>query len=1169
LKKLFIFIAVMLIVISNTKAQQYIEFVENKGQWDNDVKFVGNIKQGKFGLIKNGYIVNKWTGGDFHSHGKSNDDVSHKEVEKAHNWHVKFVDANSNVQIVPSKPLEFLSNYYIGNDKSKWAEGCKSYTEFTYKNMYDNIDVHYYTSNGTLKYDIIVHPGGDVSKIDILYQGVNKLSKNKNGNLSVETSIGSFEEMQPYTYQVNETGKLKISSSYQLSGNRVSFNLGNYDKSKTLIIDPTIIFSTHSGSTADNWGMTATYGPDETFFGGGFIQGGNGFNTGPGPVNGSSAGARDIIIMKLSANGSNRLFVTYIGGANDEQPASLVADNSNNLFFLGRTNSANFPSAQTLGTGGGYDIVVGKLNVNGTLNRALRIGGSSDDGVNIQTGSLTSPSSLFFNYGDDGRGEINLDQAGNVLVSTCTQSDNFYLLNASQSTKAGAQDVAVLKFNSALTSTIFSTFYGGSGNDAGYVISENKENGNLFVAGGTASNNLPGDKTGVINPTFGGGAAGTVAAVDGFITVFSPTGTVVRSTYLGTASHDQIYGLQFDKNNFPYVMGISLGSMPVVNALFSNPGSHQFVAKLKKDLSGFEFATKFGTNTPTSNISPVAFLVDVCENIYVSGWGSGFKANFRPSDNSVSSMPVTADAFKSSSPDGNDFYYIVIEESAKSMLFGSFFGGNDLSLGEHVDGGTSRFDPKGYIYQAACASCGNATGSNSYPIVNGIGTGGGNCNLGMTKIRFNYTGVVSELNVRDTTGCAPLTTTFEELYRNAVSYEYDFGDGSPIIATTNPIQSHTYTVPGTYFAKLIAINLSSCNLRDTAIQRITVKHPSAVLDFNGVKQPPCLNLTYQFNNLSVAPASRPFGANVFRWNFGDNTPTVTSSGLAPVQHTYAAAGTYIVKLILLDTAYCNYPDSIVKTFILSTTVIADFVPTNGCAPYTTTIQNTSAAGSSWLWDFGSAGTSVLQNPTVTFTNPGTYNVRLITTDLATCNLRDTITKQVIVHPSPVANFTFTPNPSQLNTPSAFNNLSTNATIYKWKFGDGDSSTVANPIHQFIRTGTFNTCLYASNQFGCRDTFCRDVPAIVEAIIDIPTAITPNGDGVNDFVIPRGFGIETITFRIFNRWGNLLFETNERNKGWDGKYNGAVQPKEVYSYTLDAVMVDGTKVKKSGNITLLR
>ncbi len=1159
---------------SQINAQSYIEFVENKGQWDSNILYNGQINNGQIAFTQNGYKIVQYDAQQLNNfeaeeHLKG---TAKSLLINGHSWEVSFLNSKIKPEIITAKKTEGYLNYLIGNDQSKWGRDCKAFTSLTYNDIYPNVDVNYYSSNGSLKYDLIVKPGGEVKDIKLAYKGVNKLTLNtKTGNLQIQTSIGIFEEFAPYTYQLIDNKKQKINSSYQLEGSTLSFKVKSYDKNLPLVIDPTLIFSTHTGSTADNWGFSATYGPDESFFGGGIGRTQPGFPVTPGAFQTNFGGVDDVSIIKLNPNGSTRIYATYIGGSADEQPHSLIADASGNLVIAGRTSSNNYPTTSLFGTRGGYDIFITKLNAAGNgLIGSMIIAGSNDDGVNINATRLKS--SLQYNYGDDGRSEVNIDASGNIILASCTKSTNFFRTPFAFQNNygGGGQDGVIIKATPNLSTLVFSSFFGGSLNDAAYVINTNPIDGNIYVAGGTESNNLLGDKTGVVSPSTNGGT-------DGFITIIKPDGTsIIKTTYLGTSSYDQIYGLQFDKFGFPYVVGLSLGNMPVINAAFSQAGSHQFITKLNRDLSNIEYSTKFGTNSILPNISPVAFLVDKCQNVYVSGWGGWVYEN-APFDNTTTTgLSVTPDALKSAT-DGRDFYYFVLERNATSQLFGSFFGGNQAisQVSEHVDGGTSRFDPKGYIYQAACASCqlANSQGSAQYPTTAGSfsqsnGAGATGCNLGMTKIRFNLTGVGADLKATDTSGCVPLKVDFSDVFLNAVRYEFYFKDGSPVVSTTSPNVTHTFNTAGYYRVMMIAIDSLSCNLRDTAYINIRVRNDRATVDYVGLKQPPCLNLSYIFTNTSVAPAAKPFGTASFVWDFGDGSPLITT-GNAPQPKTYAAPGNYTVKLLLKDTNYCNSPDTAIKIFRLSTTVKADFTYNNGCAPYNATFNNTSLAGATFEWQFGDGGTSTAITPTHIYSAPGTYTVTLIANDPNTCNFTDTTRKSITINPTPVANFTFSPNPSLINTPTQFTNLSVDANKYVWKFGDGDSSTLTNPLYQYNASGTFNVCLTASNQFGCTDTTCYSVLARIEPALDIANAFTPNGDGVNDKVFVRGFGIKTINWRIFNRWGQIVFETNQRNVGWNGIYKGKLQPMDAYAYTLLVELSDGQKVKKSGDITLIR
>jgi gliding motility-associated-like protein len=235
--------------------------------------------------------------------------------------------------------------------------------------------------------------------------------------------------------------------------------------------------------------------------------------------------------------------------------------------------------------------------------------------------------------------------------------------------------------------------------------------------------------------------------------------------------------------------------------------------------------------------------------------------------------------------------------------------------------------------------------------------------------------------------------------------------------------------------------------------------------------------------------------------------------------------------------------------------------------------NTSLAGQSFQWNFGDGATSTAINPTHLYSVPGTYVVSLVANDPGTCNLIDSITLTIVVADKPTADFSFAPDPPVENTPTTFTNLSSpDAIRFIWYFGDGDSlkTTSRLPVsHQYNATGTFNACLIAFNATGCPDSVCKPVSAIVIPAVDVPNAFTPLSGGINSVVFVKGFGITKLRFIIWNRWGQKVFETNDKNIGWDGKFNGAVQPMDVYAYTLEVEFFDGKHATKKGDLTLIR
>ncbi|HEX6335206.1 MAG TPA: PKD domain-containing protein [Flavisolibacter sp.] len=1190
------------ILIGTTGASgQNIEFIENKGQWDAQVRYMGQIPNGAFFIHSNGYTVLQHHADDMQQlHNAShNHEVKGDVIVRSHAYRVRFENANEQPRIIADKPLYTYNNYFIGDDPSRWASNCQLFQGITVKDLYPGIDLRYYTDKGMMKYDLIVNPGGRVSDIVLKYEGTDRLDV-RNRELVIGTSVGELKELQPYTYQHGESGRVTVSARYVQRENTIRFNVGDYDQKSTLVIDPTLVFSSYSGSTVDNWGFTATYGPDGSMFGGGIVFG-TGFPVSPGAFQTNYGGGSgcfsngfDIGIIKLSPNGTSRIYATYLGGSGNEMPQSLIVDPQGNLIVAGRTNSpvsggTPYPIVGALiGPGGDWDIVVTKLNAAGTaLIGSRRIGGTSDDGANMAPCGSGGPMNLQRNYGDQSRSEVNLDASGNVYVASCTKStgalaDRFPVTpGAFQPLPGTQQDGVLLKFNSNLSTLLFSSFFGGDGNDAAYVVSINPFNGNIYIAGGTESSNLPGPTAGSLGPANHGG-------IDGFVSIVTPDGAaLVKTTYVGTSSIDQVYGIQFDLKGFPYVMGQTTGSWPVINAPWSQANGKQFIAKLQPDLGAYVYSTMFGKGSASPDISPVAFLVDRCENVYVSGWGGAVIASFPNAG--TGGLTVTPDAIKSTtdiSPGsgiGQDFYFFVLKRDATGQLFGSFFGQNG-GQSEHVDGGTSRFDQNGVIYQAICANCGSS--GVSFPTYPNPGVwaatkpAGASCNLAMVKIELDLAGVrggvlsVIDGVVRDTAGCVPLTVEFRDTVQMAVSYEWNFGDGPNVFTTTSPSITHTYSNIGTYQVMMVAIDSTKCNIRDTSYMTIRVDDLRAQLDFNAVKLNPCDSFKYRFDNISVAPAARPFGAGDFIWNFGDGSPSVVA-GPESVFHQYASPGTYTVQLILKDSVYCNYPDTITKQIRVASLVKADFdTPPNGCAPYTAQFTNTSDAGSQFIWDFGDGPPlSNEVSPSHIYQVPGTYTVTLIAIDSATCNISDTTTFTITVYDIPVADFSAAPQPPMVNVPISFTNLSSpDAVRFHWYFGDGDSliTTSRNVVqHEYNATGAFNACLVAFNPAGCADTICREVRTLIEPALDVPNAFTPLSGGVNSIVYVRGFGIAKMKFTIWSRWGQKVFEANDKRIGWDGRFKGEVLPMDVYAYTLDVEFSDGTKATKKGDITLIR
>ncbi len=554
----------------------------------------------------------------------------------------------------------------------------------------------YSSDEEQLKYDFLVAPGADVAQIKMRFNGADEVSL-LIGALKIKTSVGDVVEQKPYAYQEINGFKVEVKCDFEIQGNEVRFVLlDGYNTQLPLVIDPNVVFSSYTGSTADNWGYTATYDNQENMYIGGYVNAiefGTGlpngvypttvgaFQTvwagGTGGQNGNGNGIAyscDMGITKFSADGTQLLYSTYIGGTDNETPHSLVVDAQNNLIIYGVSYSSDYPVTanafdQTNNTNG--DIVVTKLNAAGTaLLGSTFIGGTSMDGINFDPQEF-SIGNLKRNYGDQNRGEVNVDAAGNIYVASCTKSADFPVsAGAIQTTNNGNQDGCAFKLNTDCSQLLWCTYLGGSNDDACYSL-DLGPNGTLYVAGGSMSSNFP-TTAGALHTSYMGGQ------YDGFMALINASGTqLLNSTYMGTGGDDQVYFVKLDALGNVYCVGQTTGNYPVVNATYSNPASGQFITKLNPALNSVFYSTVFGNGNGLPNISPTAFLVDTCENIYVAGWGNSTNSIFSqygfPANN-MFNMPLTSDAYQSTT-DGIDFYFIVLSKNAQNLLYGSYFGG--------------------------------------------------------------------------------------------------------------------------------------------------------------------------------------------------------------------------------------------------------------------------------------------------------------------------------------------------------------------------------------------------------------------------------------------------------------------------------------------------------------
>lgn len=1057
-----------------------IRFAENKGQWEPRVLFKADLVAGYLYLEKNCLTFQMWDGEALHEsrhgHGKTGD-------VRFHANRISFIGANPNPEVAASNADKDYRNYILGNDPSRWKNGVRLFHHVGYKNLWPQINLDWYGSAAGLKYDVHIQPGGNPALVQLKYDGVENL-RVKNGELHYNNSLGTFTEGEPLAYQIIKGERRLVKCRYVVDkdNSTVGFEFpAGYNTNYEVIIDPTLVFSSYTGSTADNFGFTATYDSLGNLYAGG-IAFSFGYPVTTGAFqSGFAGGSIDISISKFNPTGTNLVYSTYIGGIDNEQPSSLVVNNLNQLVILGTSGSADYPVSGGAVDGSfnggtfvnypsngvvfsnGSDIVVTVLSATGgTLVGSTFIGGTDNDGLN-------DAPNLHYNYGDQFRGEVIVNGQNEIYVATCTRSPNLPVTaNAIQATLNGTHDACVFKLNPTCSQLLFCTYLGGSNADAAFGIKLDSI-GQVYVTGGTSSNNFP-TTAGVIHPTYMGGVT------DGFVARLSANGNqVLNATYLGTTNYDQSFFVEIDDDGDVYVTGQSLGNYPVTAGVYSNANGRQFIHKLNSNFSATQYSTVFGSGSATTNISPTAFLVDICENVYVSGWGGDVNQNSpNPTTQGFTfGMPFTSDAYQNTT-DGSDFYYIVLNKNAGSLLYATFFGSSTVR--EHVDGGTSRFDRNGIVYQAMCAGCGGSDFTPTTPGVWSNTNNSNNCNLLGLKIAFDLAGTQVDIDASPrATGCVPLTVNFTATLNNAQSFTWYLGDGTTS-TQQNPV--HTYNNVGVYEVMLVGLDSSSCNIVDTAYLDIEVRDDSLEANFL-----PHLQINCDSNKLTVTATNYP--STHYAWNMGDGTTYTTST----VTHVYQSAGIKMITLIVSDTSKCNLADTFSSTVYIPYTINANFSPDDsfGCAPLTLNFATNSVATATYNWSFGDA-TSSTQNPVLhTYPLAGTYPVQLIVSDSTSCNKADTSFATIIVIDSTAdADFNFTRtffgcDSVRVNVWSTYQGEESEL----WDFGDGTQATGDSATHMYTTAGTFTISHFLTDV----DQICKPVDTSQIAVSLFPLQIS--------------------------------------------------------------------------------
>lgn len=1162
----------------------------------------------------------------FH-HGHHNHEHPEEVTVQYQVVHCTFQDARQTTPKGVNRQTTY-HNYFIGNNPDKWTSKVGLYESIRYENLFPGISVEYLLTQQGIKYNIHLEPGADIRQFKMHYEGLEKITKTWEGNLQFHLGFGKIEESIPLSYRETDKDPKEMTFEYEVEGKVVRFEpKGRRFIKSRRVIDPTLEFSTYSGSSVDNFGFTATYDESGNLYSGGiadypsdFIPKGS-YPVTPGAFSTTYSGgfdeapvniASDVAINKYSSDGSQLIYATFIGGVGNEYPHSMIVDQDGSLFIFGTTRSANFPTASNAHQKlrkGGTDLFAFKLSPDGsTMLGSTYIGGSADDGLN-------SNSPLHFFYADDFRGEINLNQSGDVYIGSCTRSGDFPVTpNAIQNQPGGAQDGVILQLNSDLSQLLFSTYYGGSSNDAVYSVEVNSKD-EVYISGGTMSSNLPGYNS-VNVGSFNG-------LVDGYIAQLSPDGQSVLSLkFYGTTSYDQVMGLELDLDENVYVVGHTLGEIQATDEAYDAVNGKQFVSKFSADLKNRLFSANYGSSRSTIDITMNAFMVDDCERLYISGWGGSTGRE----GSSTNGLVTTSDAIQRTT-DGADFYLIVFMKDARDILYATYFGGNQSN--DHVDGGTSRFDRDAIIYQSVCSSC-PPTPRTSGNELNDFPTSAGafaernkspRCSNASFKIRFelkNRKPRIQNMTIRaralDTTGFSygAIDPDYDSLW---VYFNFDQTpfrlppvSGSMVsdsawhqLTTSFKLKPLCEHINDTFMIPVRAVDLGCPAIEDSiALIEVIVTPPP------GPEPPEVLCLNFIENDgvrilWENTPENRYFDHLKLHRESPDGTTEVIHSVASRADGQFEDLTTVdpkytTYKYYLVPYNECDLPGD--TSYYISTTKEFNS-PIPSTYFKTATVEDNKAIRVVWLQsdetDFGyyeiirwknGSNEQELVYTTTERTDTSWLDRSVNVQEVSYCYA--VIVYDDCGHVSRPSNKACTivlqgsapPFAFDLNW-SAYSGWPNHVREYEL-FRSVDTGLL-RPI---VRVDTIKRNYFDENLDYCWGGYWYAVKAYEEGnllaesvsnsiyliqppLLHIPNAFTMNDDQLNDDWGLVPVFVKDYELNIYNRWGEKVFTTTDKKVDWSGLYKGSRKRTEVFIYTVRFTGWDRSTHFRKGTVTLVK
>jgi|GEM_PF-2228404 len=612
-------------------------FIENRGQWPAEAQFLSRSPGVDFWITADGAVMNLYRQAPRRARDKYEGGVVSGDV-------VRMTFEGAKGAVAGVRRLEGDVNFFVGNDQAKWQSHVGRFDEVSTKELYPGVSARYYRDQGAPRYDLIVAPGADPNQVSMRIDGAQGLKTLPNGDLAIETSLGEVQEKGLYAYQIVEGGQRQVPCKMTVTGNHIGFSLGNYDRSRALVVDP-LVACTYLGNNGGANCLGTTTDASGNIFVVGYTDGAD-FPITTGAYQKTTHADRSGFISKLSPDGSKLLFSTFLNGTKETIVQGIALDSLGNPIVTGITFSTDFPVTQGVLQFGSPYFITGfltKLSVDGSrLVFSSYLGGS-----------------------DYSEGQaLALDSTGNIVVAGRTQASDFPATTGGyQASFVGKEDAFLIKVSPDGTKLLASTFLGGKISTVPNGLCLDTAD-NAYICGLTSSSDFP--------TTSGAFQAAIKGVGTCFLSKFSPSfSNLMYSTMIGGTSTEisqSANAVAVDSDGSAVICGgTSCSDFPTTDGVIMRklPGSGaSFIARFPADGKGITYSTLLGgagSISPTDSANSAA--IDGNGNAVVAGLTCG------------SSFPTTADAYMPSMNGKVCGYVCRIAPDGKSLVYCSYFSG--------------------------------------------------------------------------------------------------------------------------------------------------------------------------------------------------------------------------------------------------------------------------------------------------------------------------------------------------------------------------------------------------------------------------------------------------------------------------------------------------------------